>query len=198
MAPVLATLLGNADPAIRLAAAEELWELAGQKPDAFSVAEPALRQALDDADPAIAMNAAGALATMNVPAEQLAPSRRRVLADRRVSGYVAFLAARGLVSVDPAPPLLPDLVDYYLDAVEAEARGGSDDNVQIADQALSALCSSGDAGLVAPMLAALDASPPATCAVRERRDREDAWCRWCRFVRGDQQRPAACHRPPPG
>lgn len=167
VAPVLATLLGNADPAIRLAAAEKLWELAGQKPAAFSTAEPALRQALDDTDPAIAMNAAGALATMNVPAEQLAPSRRRVLADRRISGYVAFLAARGLVGIDPVPPLLPYLVDYYLDAVEAEVRDGSDDNVEIAEQALTALCASRDAGLVAPMLAALDTSPPATAFLLE-------------------------------
>ena len=132
IAPVLANLLAHPDPVIRLAAAEKLWELAAQQSDAFAAVEPALRQALEDADAAVAMNAAGALAAMDVPARDLADARRRVLDDGRARGYVAFLAARGLVGIDPAPPLLPYLLEYYFNVIEEEARGGSDDNVEIA------------------------------------------------------------------
>ena len=128
---MLAKHLANADPVIRLAAAEEAWEQASRKPEAFASTQSALRVALDDGDAAVAMNAAGALAAMDVPETELAAARRRVLSGG-VRGYVGFLAARGLVGIDPAPPLLPYLLDYYLDAVEAEARGGSDDNVELA------------------------------------------------------------------
>ena len=49
-APVLARHLANPDPVIRLAAAEELWQQAARKPDAFATLKPALRIALDDGD----------------------------------------------------------------------------------------------------------------------------------------------------
>ena len=80
-APILAKHLSHADPAIRLSAASLLWTLAGKSATAFEPARPALRAALDDTDGAVAMNAAGALATMKEPAEALAPARRRVLHD---------------------------------------------------------------------------------------------------------------------
>jgi hypothetical protein len=66
------------------------------------------------------------------------------------------------VGIDPAPPLLPYLLDYYLDAVEAEARGGSDDNVELGEKALAKLVATGDRGLIAPLQRALDVTPPAT------------------------------------
>jgi hypothetical protein len=160
-APVLAKHLANADPVIRLAAAEEAWEQASRKPEAFASTQSALRVALDDGDAAVAMNAAGALAAMDVPETELAAARRRVLSGG-VRGYVGFLAARGLVGIDPAPPLLPYLLDYYLDAVEAEARGGSDDNVELGEKALAKLVATGDRGLIAPLQRALDVTPPAT------------------------------------
>jgi hypothetical protein len=177
--PVLANLLAHPDPVIRLAAAEKLWEFAAQQADAFAAAEPALRQALADADAAVAMNAAGALAAMDVPARDLADARRRVLDDGRARGYVAFLAARGLVGIDPAPPLLPYLLEYYFNVIEEEARGGSDDNVEIAEKALTALCNTQDRGLIAPLLAALDETPPATAFLLERlapfKPKPDGW-----------------------
>lgn len=160
-APVLAKHLPNPDPVVRLAAAEQAWEQASRKPEAFASTKPALRAALDDADAAVAMNAAGALAAMDVPEAELAAARRRALSGG-VRGYVGFLAARGLVGIDPAPPLLPYLLDYYLDAVEAEARGGSDDNVELGEKALAKLVATGDRGLVAPLQHALDVTPPAT------------------------------------
>lgn len=160
-APVLARHLANSDPVIRLAAAEELWEQAARKPDAFAALKPALRVALEDGDAAIAMNAAGALASMDVPEAELAAARRRVLANG-VRGYVGFLAARGLVGLDPAPPLLPYLLDYYLDAVEAEARGGSDKNVELGEKALAKLVATRDRSLIAPLQQSLSVTPPAT------------------------------------
>jgi hypothetical protein len=160
-APVLARHLAHPDPVVRLAAAEEAWEQVSRKAEAYTALKPALFAATEDADAAIAMNAAGALASMDVPEVELAASRRRVLA-HGVRGYVGFLAARGLVGIDPAPPLLPYLLDYYLDAVEAEARGGSDQNVEIGEKALAKLVATKDRDLIAPLQHALDATPPAT------------------------------------
>ena len=160
-APVLAKHLTNSDAVVRRLAAEALWQQATQKPDAFSSTLPALRAALDDADAAVAMNAAGALATMEVPETELAAARRRVLSSG-VRGYVGFLAARGLIGIDPAPPLLPYMIDYYVDAVEAEERGGSDDNVKLAERALEYLVATKDRGLIEPLQRTLEVSPPAT------------------------------------
>lgn len=159
--PVLTRLLGHADAGIRLAAAEQLWEQAARKPEAFASTQPALRSALDDGDAAVAMNAAGALAAMDVPEKELAPARRRVL-DSGATGYVGFLAARGLIDSDPAAPLLPHLLDYYLDAAEAAERGGSSQNREIGEQALTALIAGGDRSLIDPLQRTLTASPPAT------------------------------------
>src|SRR5690606_15472452 len=49
-----------------------------------------------------------------------------------------------------------------LDAVEAEARGGSDQNVEIGEKALAKLVATKDRDLIAPLQRALDATPPAT------------------------------------
>jgi hypothetical protein len=159
--PVLARHLAHADPTIRRAAAEALWEMSGHQPDAFAALQPALRTALDDADAAVAMNAAGALASMGVSEAELAPARRRVLSSG-VSGYIGFLAARGLIGRDPAPPLLPYLLNYYLEANEAAEHGGSSDNRDIGERALAALVATGDRNLIDPLQRALTASPPAT------------------------------------
>ncbi len=159
--PVLARHLTHADASIRLAAAEQLWEQAARQPEVFASTQAALRGALDDSEAAVAMNAAGALAAMDVPEEELAPARRRVLA-AGATGYVGFLAARGLIGIDPAPPLLPHLLDYYLDASEAAERGGSSHNRDIGEQALGALVGGGDRGLIDPLQRTLTASPPAT------------------------------------
>jgi len=72
------------------------------EPGAFASAQPALRTALDDADAAVAMNAAGALAAMGVAEGELAAARRRVLA-AGARDYVGFLAARGLAGIDQRP-----------------------------------------------------------------------------------------------
>lgn len=160
-APVLVKYLAHADPSVRLAAAEEAWERVSDKAEAFASLNPALRVALEDDDAAISMNAAGALAAMGVAESELAPARRRVLT-RGVRGYVGFLAARGLVGIDPAPALLPYLLEYYFDAVEAQAQGGSRDNMELGEKALAKLVASKDRELILPLRAALEITPPAT------------------------------------
>lgn len=162
VAPVLARHLGDADPATRLAAADLLWTIAASEPDGLAAAQPALRTAIDDPDPAVAMNAAGALTAMKVPDSETAAARRRVLTQGRASGYVQFLAARGLIGIDPGPPLAPVILGYLFDAAGAEAQGGDDDNREIAVQALNALVATQDRGLIAPLQAELGTAHPAT------------------------------------
>lgn len=162
VAPVLAKHLGDPDPAIRLAAADLLWTIATSEPEGLLAAQPALRLALNDADAAVAMNAAGALTAMKVPDIETAEARRRVLQQGRAAGYVQFLAARGLIGIDPAAPLAPILVGYLFDAAGAEAQGGDDQNREIAVQALNALVDTQDRGLIAPLQAELGTAHPAT------------------------------------
>ena len=68
------------------------------------------------------MNAAGALASMKEPAEALAPARRRVLQAGGQSRYAAFLAARGLIGIDPPATLVPALLTYLEDSTAAAKR----------------------------------------------------------------------------
>jgi len=150
-APVLAKHLSSGDAAIRLSAASLLWTLAGKSPAAFEAARPALRAALDDPDSAVAMNAAGALATMKEPAEALAPARRRVLQSSGQKRYVSFLAARGLIGIDPPATLTPALLDYLEEVTAAQKRGGSRDNVQMAQKALERLVDTKDRAILVPI-----------------------------------------------
>ena len=150
-APVLAKHLTDADAAVRLAAASTLWALAGKSADAFIAAKPALMAALDDPDGAVAMNAAGALATMKVSAESLASARRRVLRERGLRPYVGFLAARGLIGIDPPATLVGPLLAYLEQVSAAAQRGGSRENVQLARGALERLVDSKDRAILAPV-----------------------------------------------
>ena len=150
-APILAKHLSNGDAAIRLSAASLLWTLAGKSAAAFEPARPALRAALDDPDGAVAMNAAGALATMKEPAEALAPARRRVLQSSGQRRYVSFLAARGLIGIDPPATLAPALLDYLEEVTAAQKRGGSRDNVQMAQKALERLVDTKDRAILVPI-----------------------------------------------
>jgi hypothetical protein len=151
-APVLAKHLGSGDTAIRLSAAKTLWSLAGKSADAYAAARPALEAALDDVNAAVAMNAAGALSAMKVPAEALAPARRRVLKEGHPQPYVLFLAARGLIGLDPSAMLAPALLAYLEQVSTAAQRGGSRDNVQLARGALERLADTQERAPIALML----------------------------------------------
>lgn len=212
-APVLARHLSSGDPAIRLSAATTLWTLAGKAPSAFEAARPALRAALDDADGAVAMNAAGALSAMKEPAESLAPARRRVLQSKPGRAYVSFLAARGLIGIDPPPALAPALLDYLEEVTAAVRRGGSRDNVQLARRALERLVDTKDrailgtfrdqlritrsaAAILLPLLHRFSPRPDDWTGVlldhTESADRDVAYAAWS--LLGEQDDPASLER----
>lgn len=161
VATALAPLLTHAKAEIRLGAANALWDMAGKNGDIVN-ARAALYAALDDADSEVAMNAAGALASMGVAESELAPARLRVLQGRPQSHYVEFLAARGLTGIEPPASLMPYLLAYYFDAVEDEAQGGSDDNVELAENAIEVLVSHKDAATVPVLIESLRVTPAAT------------------------------------
>ncbi len=161
-APVLAQLLSDRDPAIRLAAAELIWSLAPNHAEPLAIAVPALRMALEDPDAVLAMNAAGALTALNIPDEETAPARRRVLQAGQWPPYVRFLAARGLIGIDPGAPLVPHLLDYLFQASAADSAGGSRENRDLAVQALKALVASQDRALIPALRAELGTAHPAT------------------------------------
>lgn len=150
-APLLAKHLSHADVEIRRSAASLLWTLAGKKAAAFEPARAALRAALDDPDGAVAMNAAGALSNMKEPAESMAPARRRVLQLPGQRRYVHFLAARGLIGIDPPATLVTPLLDYLEETSVAAKRGGSRDNVKLARSALERLVDTKDRAILGPV-----------------------------------------------
>lgn len=161
-APVLAGHLADPDGAVRLAAANALWDLAGRNETGFAPAKPALVKALEDADANVAMHAAGALSVMKVPQAELAPSRRRVLREGGGTPYVRFLAGRGLIGIDPPLPLLPAMLPYLEEASAAAKRGGSRDNVDLARSAFYRLADTKDRALLAPMQAEIRRGSPGT------------------------------------
>lgn len=147
--PVLSKALADADGAVRLAAANALWDLAQKNADAFQPAKPALLAALADADAGVAMHAAGALATLKVPAADLAPARKRVLAEGGGTPYVRFLAARGLIGIEPAPGLLAAMLPYLDQAALAARRSSAGrNNLQLARSAFERLADTQDRALI--------------------------------------------------
>jgi len=159
---VLARHLASADANIRLSAANMFWTLIGRKPEDWAAARPALMAALEDADGAVAMYAAGALAGIKTPPEALLPARKRVLEAGHPRAYVRFLAARGLIGSEPPAKLVTPLLDYLDETAAARKRGGSRENLQLAERALERLVATQDRDLIAVMarrFAPADAAP---------------------------------------
>lgn len=177
--PVLSRHLSDSDAAVRLAAANALWDLAGKNADAVAGAKPALMAAIDDADAGVAMHAAGALATMKVPAADLAPARRRVLRDGGGTPYVRFLAGRGLIGIDPPLPLLPAMLPYLEQVSAAARRGGSRNNADLARSAFERLADTKDRALIPPMQDELRRGSPGSAVLMRSlhrfAPRPDAW-----------------------
>jgi len=113
-APILAGVLRQRDPRTRRAAASAMWDLARGKGHAELVRREsaALEAALSDPDPSTVVNAAGALQTLGWSNESLADARRGVLFAADASGWARFMAARGLIGIEPAEALMPALLDY--------------------------------------------------------------------------------------
>jgi len=134
----LARALSDPDASVRQAAASALWDTGK---DAVA-AKPELEKALDDPVAAVVARAAGALAVMGVPDKELAPAWRRALEGAR-DDATAFVAARGLIGIDPPEKLAPAILTYLSkNAEEAEnpKRTGSNfDDKKSAEAAAKAL-----------------------------------------------------------
>lgn len=166
-APVLARALDDPAPAIRVAAADALWELALSDAAGAQAAVLAQRAALDvalgDVEPAVAVRAASALEACGTPRESLAPVRRALLHARGVDPYERFVAARGLVGLAPPAALAAAMEDYgtWLYAEQAaDRRGGIADDLALLDAALARLVRGGGADAAAALAALTDTASP--------------------------------------
>ena len=155
----LAQALTDKEPSVREAAASALWRTGkGAK-----AATPALRKALDDPEPRVIARAAGALDFMDAATpEDLAPARRRALEGAR-DPYTTFVAARGLIGIDPPRTVLPGLFPYLAAEAEAMAKPGGwldhNDNVQAAEEALKRVGKTKDRSAIPLLQNELERSP---------------------------------------
>ena len=167
--PILIEALNETSEPVRRAAARGLWTVAqSENADdaaAARAAMPALRVALGDTSVSVAMNAAGALERLGEPPTVLAEVRRKALRAPGPYSYERFLAARGLIGIDPAVALTP----YVLDWLFAEYRrldssnsSGARDNIRIANAGLTRLVQTGDRGVLVVLDGELKADRPGT------------------------------------
>ena len=148
--------LKSRDVQERIEAARLLWDVANvAKPAAI----PALREALNDPEPSVAVHAAGALIAMDVPERELVEPLHRVLRDGRTSDR--FLAARALIGIDPAAELTPPILEY----LRREAPKGK--NYDLARKAMFKLGKTNDRAIIAPLMAELTKSPQSAQAILE-------------------------------
>jgi HEAT repeat protein len=154
--PLLVDVLNDPSEPVRRAAARGLRTIArdGNPDDAAAAraAKPALSGALNDASLAVAMYAADALEALGEPKTTLADVRRKALRTPGAYSYERFLAARGLIGVDPPPALTPFVIDFVFEE-HARASGsdsaGARDNIAVANAVLAQLVRTGDRGVLA-------------------------------------------------
>lgn len=103
----LAAALSDPDATVRQAAASALWDTGKDA----AAAKPELQKTLADRDAAVVARAAGALAAMDVPDAELADGWRRALDGAR-DDATAFLAARGLIGIDPPEKLATPILTW--------------------------------------------------------------------------------------
>lgn len=151
----LATALASdSDARVREAAASALWR--GR--DNAQAARPQLLAALDDTDPNVVAQAAGALQALGMKEAELAPARKRVLASG-ASERSRFLAARNLVGYESPGKLVEAMIVYLERNVQGYTGSLSDrnrNNVEMVEKALERLVkNSKDRALIPPLVAAL-------------------------------------------
>lgn len=184
-APVLARALNQRDPQMRRAASNALWDLARDDTHAASVRvhTGALETALGDIEPGVAMNAAGALQALGWSREALADPRRRVL-HSDAAPYARFLAARGLIGLEPSDEVAPALLDFLFANVREDNDGrpstlSGGQNQRIAHQAIANLVEADPDGSLPFLLHAMDSAHPAVPSlmvlVHPARDRVPDW-----------------------
>jgi HEAT repeat protein len=103
----LAAALSDPDATVRQAAASALWDTGKDA----AAAKPELQKTLADRDAAVVARAAGALAVMDVPDAELTDAWRRAFDGAR-DDATAFLAARGLIGIDPPDKLAPPILTW--------------------------------------------------------------------------------------
>lgn len=165
----LGAALSDPERVVRVAAASALWRL-GEK---GSPAAAQLQSALEDSDLEVVVAAAGALESQGVDNRRLAPARQRAL--RSSDMRIRFEAARGLIGYEPAPALVPAIVDF----LEREAQRGEDmsadfgtrdaarANARRAERALQRLVATQEQGLAQYLLSRLGRDGAAQAALLE-------------------------------
>lgn len=151
----LAAALGDRDAKVRLAAANGLWK-DGKTAES---ARPQLLKALEDTDPDVVAQAAGALQATGMKEAELVEPRKRVLASPEASVSSRFLVARNLVGRE-APVRLVEPMIVYLEKNTQRYTGSVTDssrkNVELVERALGNLVkSTKDRALIAPLAEAL-------------------------------------------
>ena len=139
-APLVIGALKDADPRVRAAAADALWN-ADMKTE---VARPALVAALSDPSPDVAGLAAGALGLYKVPLRTRQDAFQRALRGA-TQLRVRFMAARALVGVASGADLVAPMTAYLAAQETARMSTGRDS----AREALEALAATGDTAATA-------------------------------------------------
>ena len=167
--PILIDALNETSEPVRRAAARGLWTIAANSSAEIAAsaraAIPALRVALGDTSASVSMNAAAALERLGEPATALADVRRKVLRMPGPLAYERFLAARGLIGIEPGPTLTPYVLEWLFEEHRRAASAnssGARDNIRIANAALAQLVRSGDRGVLVALERELAAPRPGT------------------------------------
>jgi HEAT repeat protein len=146
--PLLVTALSDGDARVREAAASALWRAS----DVAKEAIPALRKALADPTPAVAIRAAGALMAMDEDATTMEAPLRGVL--QRGDAHDRFLAARALIGIATADELVGPIVDHLVrnspDPKNSDWSGRRD-NFEAGAKALKRLAETNDRKAVATL-----------------------------------------------
>src|SRR5215831_1114964 len=157
----LANALSDSDATVRQAAASALWDTG----KGAAAAKPELQKTLSDPEAAVVARAAGALAAMDVPDKELAPAWRRALNGAK-DDATAFLAARGLIGIDPPEKLAAPILTWLAKKSAAAAhpgrgRSSSDErkSAEAAQEALADLLKDNPAVLLPQLDSTIHATP---------------------------------------
>lgn len=146
---VAAKALADPDAKVREATARALWRIEKHA----EPARPQLVAALEDADPNVVAQAAGALQALGMKESELAGPRKRVFAAADASVASRFLVSRNLVGHEPNAKLVEPMIAFL------EANVANRHNAELATKALERLVkNTKDRALIAPLKDALAAT----------------------------------------
>lgn len=153
-----AAALSDSDARVRRAAANQLWK-SEKRAEPY---RPQLTKALDDSDPNVVANAAGALQATGIKEAELVAPRKRVLAAPESSVSARFLVARNLVGYEPPANLVGPMIEY-LESNTRNYTGSVGDknrhNVELVEKALERLVkNTKDRNIIPPLREALVAT----------------------------------------